>query len=94
MHQFAIDQGYKVFEQVRQNRLGYDALIFMSDASVKTLSMFGIIRTSGIMLATVLTGMLIRFGGHALAMLAGNLAGTIQSQGTSAAMNSTFCLIP
>lgn len=88
VHQFAIDQGYKVFEQVRQNRLGYDALIFMNDASVKTLSMFGIIRTSGIMLATVLTGMLIRFGGHALSMLAGNLAGTIQSQGTSAAMKT------
>ncbi|MEW6418633.1 MAG: conjugal transfer protein TraG N-terminal domain-containing protein [Nitrospirota bacterium] len=88
VHQFAIDQGYKVFEQVRQNRLGYDALIFMNDASVKTLSMFGIIRTSGIMLATVLTGMLIRFGGHALSMLAGNLAGTIQSQGTLAAMKT------
>ena len=40
------------------------------------------------MLATVLTGMLIRFGGHALSMLAGNLAGTIQSQGTSAAMKT------
>lgn len=88
VHQFAIDQGYKVFEQVRQNRLGYDALMFMNDASVRTLGMFGIIRTSGIMLATVLTGMLIRFGGNALAMLAGNLAGTIQSQGIAAAMKT------
>lgn len=88
VHQFAVDQGYKVFEQVRQNRLGYDALIFMNDAAVKTLSMFGIIRTSGIMLATVLTGMLMRFGGHALAMMAGNLTGTIQSQGTLAAMKT------
>ncbi len=84
-HGIATDYAYGVFEYVRQNSLGFAAIMNMPDASLKALAMFGLIRTSGIMLATVITGMLVRFGGHALAMMAGTISGTVQSQGTQAA---------
>ena len=84
-HGIATDYAYGVFEYVRQNALGFAAVMNMPDASLKALSMFGLIRTSGIMLATVITGMLVRFGGHALAMMAGTISGTVQSQGSQAA---------
>jgi hypothetical protein len=86
----ATDYAYGVFEYVRQNALGFAAIMNMPDASLKALSMFGLIRTSGIMLATVITGMLVRFGGHALAMMAGTISGTVQSQGTHAASQAVM----
>jgi conjugal transfer mating pair stabilization protein TraG len=84
-HGIATDYAYGVFEYVRQNTLGFAAVMNMPDASLKALSMFGLIRTSGIVLATVITSMLVRFGGHALSMMAGTISGTVQSQGTQAA---------
>ena len=89
-HGIATDYAYGVFEYVRQNTLGFAAIMNMPDASLKALSMFGLIRTSGIMLATVITGMLVRFGGHALAMMAGTISGTVQSQGTHAASQAAI----
>lgn len=89
-HGIATDYAYGVFEYVRQNVLGFAAIMNMPDASLKALSMFGLIRTSGIMLATVITGMLVRFGGHALAMMAGTISGTVQSQGTHAASQAAM----
>lgn len=82
-HGIATDYAYGVFEFIRQNALGFAAIMNMPDSSMKALSMFGLIRTSGIMLATVITGMLVRFGGHALAMMAGTISGTVQSQGAN-----------
>jgi conjugal transfer mating pair stabilization protein TraG len=52
--------------------------------SEKMLSMFGIIRSSGIMLASLFTMMLIKFGGHALAMMAGSLSGAVSGAGGAA----------
>ena len=40
---------------------------------------------SGLMLATVLTSVLVKFGGHALASMAGNLTGQVQGAGLQAA---------
>lgn len=85
VHQFAVDYANKTYELVRQNRLGMDALYFFPDQTVKILGMFGTLRMSGMMLATVITGMLVKFGGHAMAMMSGSLAGQIQSAGTRAA---------
>ncbi|MCL4492590.1 MAG: hypothetical protein M1510_11965 [Nitrospirae bacterium] len=66
--------------------LGFASLMASPNDAMKTLSMFGTIRTFGIMLATVLSGTLVKFGGHALAMMAGNISGQMQSQGDSSAM--------
>jgi hypothetical protein len=51
--------------------------------SAKVAATFGTIRWAGLGLATVLTGMLIRFGGAALAMVAGSITGTAQSAGAA-----------
>jgi len=81
MHQFAMNHAYKLMELVRQNQLGMDAFLFFPTQAAKTLAMFGTMRLGGLVLATALTGMLVKFGGHAMAMLAGNITGQIQGAG-------------
>lgn len=84
VNSFAVDQGYKVFDSIRQHNYSMVSMTMFPDASMKALAMFGLIRTAGIGLATVITTLLIRFGGSALAHLAGGISGTIQSSGASA----------
>lgn len=98
IHGAAMDYATYVFEDMRQSNLGVYAMAAFPTISIKLLAMFGVIRSAGIMLASFFSMMLIRFGGHALAMLAGNLSRIVQSagaqagqlltpEGTSAAMN-------
>ena len=93
-----MDYATYAFEDMRQSNLGVYAMAAFPTISIKLLSMFGVIRSAGIMLASFFSMMLIRFGGHALAMLSGNLSRIVQSagaqagqlltpEGTSAAMN-------
>jgi len=84
VNSFAVDQGYKVFDSIRQHNYSMVSMTMFPDASMKAFAMFGLIRTAGIGLATVITTLLIRFGGSALAHLAGGISGTIQSSGASA----------
>ncbi len=84
VHQFATTYALQVLELVRQNKLGMDALYLLPDQTVKALAMFGTLRLSGMMLATIITGSLMRFGGHALAAMAGSLSGTIAASGMGA----------
>lgn len=84
VNSFAVDQGYKVFDSIRQHNFSMVSMTMFPDASMKAYAMFGLIRTAGIGLATVITTLLIRFGGSALAHLAGGISGTIQSSGASA----------
>jgi conjugal transfer mating pair stabilization protein TraG len=81
IHQFAIDYANKAYEMIRQKKLGMDAIYMFPDQTVKILGMFGTLRMSGMMLATVITGTLVKFGGHAMAMMAGGLAGQVGSAG-------------
>ena len=98
IHGAAMDYAIYAFEDMRQSNLGVYAMAAFPTISVKLMAMFGVIRSAGIMLASFFSMMLIRFGGHALAMLAGNLSRIVQSagsqagqlltpEGTSAAMN-------
>jgi hypothetical protein len=57
--------------------------VLLPSYSLKVAAVFGAIRWAGLGLATVLTGMLIRFGGAALAMLAGTVTGAAQSAGAA-----------
>ncbi|APG23980.1 conjugal transfer protein TraG N-terminal domain-containing protein [Syntrophotalea acetylenica] len=87
LHQFLMDYGTKVLEGLpaKGSGLGMDAFYFVPGEMVKVLGMFGTVRMSGLMLATVMTGILVKFGGHALATLAGNLTGQIKTAGQLAA---------
>ena len=84
LHGAALDYAVEAFEDIRQSGLGLYACVAFPEMSTKALAMFGIVRSSGIMLASFLSMMLVRFGGHALAMMAGSLQSTIQGAGTRA----------
>ena len=66
---------------IGSNNLGMLAMANIPTLSAKVLAMFGIVRGSGLMIAAVITGMIIKFGGSALAHLAGNLTGVVQRGG-------------
>jgi len=98
IHGAAMDYASYAFEDMRQSSLGVYAMAAFPTISIKLLAMFGVIRSAGIMLASFFSMMLIRFGGHALALLAGNLSRIAQTagaqagqlltpEGTSAALN-------
>ncbi|MEW6290784.1 MAG: conjugal transfer protein TraG N-terminal domain-containing protein [Thermodesulfobacteriota bacterium] len=84
LHGAALDYAVEDFEDIRQSGLGLYACVTFPETSTKALAMFGIVRSSGIMLASFLSMMLIRFGGHALAMMAGSLQSAIQGAGARA----------
>jgi len=90
LHSYAIDYAGRALADLASigntaNAFAMDAFFFAPGELVKVLGMFAIIRSSGLMLATVMTGMLVKFGGHALASMAGNLMGQIQGAGLQAA---------
>ncbi len=89
IHGAAMDYASYGFEEMRQSNLGVFAMAALPTISLKMLSMFGVIRSAGIMLASFFSMMLIRFGGHALAMLAGNLSRVVQSAGAQAGRHFT-----
>jgi conjugal transfer mating pair stabilization protein TraG len=84
IHTAAMDYAVNMFTEVKQSSLGVYAMAAFPSKSLKMLSMFGVIRSSGIMLASVFTMMLVKFGGHALAMMAGNITGQVSSAGAQA----------
>lgn len=84
LHGAALDYAIEAFEDIRQSALGLYACITFPETSTKALAMFGIVRSSGIMLASFLSMMLIRFGGHAMAMMAGSLQSAIHGAGARA----------
>lgn len=84
IHGAAMDYAVNIFEDMRQSNLGVYGSAAFPAISTKLLAMFGVIRSAGIMLASFFAMMLIRFGGHALAMLAGNLSSIVQNAGTQA----------
>ncbi len=79
LHGIATDYIVLTVDYLKANNLGYNAIMLFPTFMLKALSMFGFVRTAGIMLATIMTNMLVSFGGHALAMMAGNIQGQLQS---------------
>ncbi|MEM7828715.1 MAG: conjugal transfer protein TraG N-terminal domain-containing protein, partial [Candidatus Aenigmatarchaeota archaeon] len=90
-HEIIVTQASNIFEKVRNNKWGYDAIMFLPDSLSRSLSLFGYIRSAGMTLATIMTTMLVKFGGTALAMYAGSITSTVSS---SAARGSHEALTP
>ena len=84
VNSFAVSQAFNLFDYIRNHNYSMVSMMMFPNAAVKAYAMFGMIRTAGIGLATVMTAMLIRFGGAALASLAGSITASIQSQGGAA----------
>jgi len=72
------------FQEIGPNNLGMLGMAAMPTLGAKTLAMFGYIRSSGLMLAAVFTQLLIKFGGSALAHLAGGLMSSAGQGGQEA----------
>ncbi|MFH7321417.1 conjugal transfer protein TraG N-terminal domain-containing protein [Desulfurivibrio sp. D14AmB] len=89
IHSAAMDHAVDAFADIRQSGLGVYTAMAFPEASTRIQAMFGIVRSSGIMLASFLTMMLIRFGGHALAMMAGSMQGAVQGAGSLAGRQLT-----
>lgn len=84
IHGAAMDYAANNFEDMRQSGLGVYAMAAFPTDATKMLAMFGVIRSAGIMLASLFSMMLIKFGGSALAHLATNLSGLVQNAGSQA----------
>ncbi len=84
VHSFAMDYAAHVVQQLRQYNIGQVAINSFATSGLKTLAAFGNLRWGALMFATVITGMLVRFGGSALAHLAGGLTAAAQSGGAAA----------
>jgi hypothetical protein len=84
VHSFAVDYAAKVAQELKLYNIGQVAVLSFGTFGLKTLAAFGTIRWSGLMLATVITAMLVKFGGYALAHLAGSLTGGAASGAAAA----------
>lgn len=84
IHGIATDYAVQAMDTIRANKIGYAAIMLFPNEMEKALSLFGFARTAGIMMATIMTGMIISFGGHALAMMAGNIQGQLQGTASQA----------
>jgi len=60
-------------------------MMLFPNAGMKAIALFGSIRSAGIMLATIVSYEVMKFGGHALASFAGNFQGQVQAAGSQAA---------
>jgi len=84
VHTFGMDFGKKALYDVAVNQLGLSALVNFSTGGMKALAIFGALRWAGVMLATILTGMLVRMGGAVLGQLARQVIATPMGQGQQA----------
>ena len=84
IHSIGMDLGLKALYEVGQYQLGLTAITNFSTGGLKALAMFAAIRWSGLMLATVISGILIKFGGTALAHFAGQMTATASHAGADA----------
>ena len=91
VHSFGMDFAKKALYEVTQNQLGLTSLLNFSTEGLKALAVFGAIRWSGIMLATVITGMLVRVGGSVLGRLSSQVIATPMGQGQTAGSTIGTC---
>lgn len=73
-----------VFYDVNTLKKGYEGIMLMPNAALKSLAMFGMLRGAGLTLATVFASMFLKFGGAAIAGMAGGMIGKMESAGGKA----------
>ncbi|WP_028842929.1 conjugal transfer protein TraG N-terminal domain-containing protein [Thermodesulfovibrio yellowstonii] len=87
VHSFGVDYAQMAAESLKATTGGASGLATMltfPSYSAKIAATFGALRWAGLMLSSVITAMFIKFGGTALAMLAGSIASMPQSSGAAA----------
>ncbi|WP_429885551.1 conjugal transfer protein TraG N-terminal domain-containing protein [Geoalkalibacter halelectricus] len=79
----------QVMREARESGLGLQTILNFPSYEAKVLSMYGMVRSAGIMLAGFITMMLVRVGGHFMAGMAGNLMGAVQGAGAQSGALAT-----
>lgn len=72
------------------NGFGIFAATILPNVTAKIYAIFGALRWAGLMLASVISMMLVRFGGYALAMLAGQLTSVPAGAGAEMGRNLLY----
>jgi hypothetical protein len=80
----AIDQSFRVMEDIRTHGLGLESFLAAPTDSMKSMAIFGKIRGYGAMISTIITGALFGFSGYALSSMAGGWQSTLEKSGTDA----------
>lgn len=76
---FSQEYAFGQLQSIRESGLGYASMMHLPDRAESVLNAYGYMRTASVMLATVIATALVKFGGHAMALLAGNMMGRFQS---------------
>lgn len=73
IHSYAMDKAIALFNEIADGRLGIKSVMLFQDDSAKALAIFGSARVFAMMIAAVLSGTLVKFGGSAMAHLASQM---------------------
>ena len=85
IHAFGVDLAKQASQTIQavSGDMGFTAMLMWPSYTAKVAATFGALRWSGLMLASVISGMLVKFGSTALAMLAGSISAMPQSSGAA-----------
>lgn len=79
----------EVMESVRKSGLGVETWLNFPDTATKAASVFGTLRSMAVGFAGVISFMLVKFGGHFMSGMAGNIMGQMQGAGGQAGAMAT-----
>lgn len=85
LHQFIVDYANRTYAEIRQYNLGLDAVRFFPSSTEKILSMFGLVRASGLALAATIASSVIGLGASVGAAVGGKLMADATGTGAAAA---------
>lgn len=88
VHQYLVDYAVNLFKQLSNMQMGYDMIMFLPTPATKVLGLFGNARMFAMGLSTVITGLLVKFGGTAMAMATGQMTGSVQAAAGDAAQKT------
>ncbi len=73
IHSFAMDHTINFFDEIRRNGLSFKSIAMMESHSHRSMLMFGKTRAATMILAGVISGVIAKFGGAALAHFANTM---------------------
>lgn len=88
MHRGALDLAFQAVEEIQRHNMGLTAMMLTPEVSTKALAIFGQARGMGVMIASVLSGVLVGFSGYALSSVSQSFQRRVESAGSDAAGKS------
>ncbi len=89
IHNFLVQEAAVLFQSVLVHNVGYAAFESMSTPLQHIMAMWGYLRSLGMGLAIVVTGIVSKVGSYGLQMAAGRLEGSVASQASSVGEQAT-----